>query len=219
MEFLSNYAAGPNGPLKRSPEFINSTVTGYDQAVQTFAEGKALFIKQGNWIYTTMEKAAPETAENLTMLPMKVSYAQEDIKVDGLTIETMNASIPEFVPSYYNINAKVSEEEKLAAADFLLWLNTSERGREVIAKDFAFVPFYAEKGTQIDNPLGSDLITYMNEGNVLCEAFNAVPTNWGIDVYGKYLMENLFIKTDWTKEEHKKMADECISRWKEMTAD
>lgn len=217
IEFLSSYAAGPNGPLTRSPEFINSTVTGYDQAVQTFADGKALFIKQGNWIYATVEKVAPEVADNLTMLPMKVSFAQEDIKVAGLTIEDFNASIPEFVPSYYNINAKVSAEEQKAAADFLLWLNTSERGKEVIAKDFAFVPFNADKDTEIDNPLGADLITYMNDGKVLCEAFNAIPTNWGIDVYGKYLQEKLFTKEEWTEAEYQEMAEECIVRWKEMS--
>lgn len=219
LEFLSNYAAGPNGPLSRSPEFINSTVTGYDQAVQTFADGKALFIKQGNWIYATVEKVAPEVAGNLTMLPMKVSFSQDDLKTEGMTVEKFNASIPEFVPSYYNINAKVSEEEQKKAADFLLWLNTSERGKEVIAKDFAFVPFNADKDTQIDNPLGADLISYMNEGNVLCEAFNAIPTNWGVDVYGKYLQENLLIKQDWTTPEYQEMADECIRRWKEMRAD
>lgn len=216
IEFITNYLAGPTGALTRSPEFINSTIAGYDQAVQTFAEGKALFIKQGNWIYSTVEKVAPEVAQNLTMLPMKVSFTQEDIKVKDLTIEKFNASIPEFVPSYYNINAKVSEEEQKAAAAFLVWLNTSERGKKAIAEDFAFVPFNATKDTVIENPLGKDLVTYMNDGAVLCEAFNAIPTNWGIEVYGKYLMENLFIKEQWTEDDAVKMSEECITKWKEM---
>lgn len=216
IEFLTNYAAGPNGGLSRNAEFINSTITGYDQAVQTFADSKSLFIKQGNWVYATIDKVAPEVAKNLTMLPMKVSFAQEDIKVEGLTVEKFNASIPEFVPSYYNINAKVSEEEQKAAADFLVWLNTSERGKEVITKDFAFVPFNATSDTVLENPLGTDLISYMNEGNVLSEAFNAIPTNWGIDVYGKFLMEQLFTKEEWAEEDYQKMVDECIVKWNEM---
>ncbi|MFR2846073.1 MAG: extracellular solute-binding protein [Hungatella hathewayi] len=54
LDFLTRYAAGADGPVERGPRFINSTVTGYDQAVQTFAEGKAVFIKNGNWIYSNV---------------------------------------------------------------------------------------------------------------------------------------------------------------------
>ncbi len=52
LDFLSGYTAGQKGKILRGPDYINSTVTGYDQAVQTFAEGKALFIKNGNWIFS-----------------------------------------------------------------------------------------------------------------------------------------------------------------------
>ena len=54
LDMLSSYTAGPSGKVERGSEYINSTVTGYDQAVQTFAEGKAMFIKQGNWVYGTI---------------------------------------------------------------------------------------------------------------------------------------------------------------------
>ena len=70
LDFLSNYAAGPDGVTKRGSQFINSTVTGYDQAVQTFTEGKAVFIKNGNWIYSNVADIAPEVADRLIMLPM-----------------------------------------------------------------------------------------------------------------------------------------------------
>ena len=60
LDMLSSYTAGPSGKVERGPEYINSTVTGYDQAVQTFAEGKAMFIKQGNW-YTEPSQAWMQT--------------------------------------------------------------------------------------------------------------------------------------------------------------
>ena len=102
LDFLSNYAAGPDGATKRGSQFINSTVTGYDQAVQTFAEGKAVFIKNGNWIYSNVADIAPEVADRLIMLPMKLNFSDDDIHVDGLTVDQMNAL---FRSSYLSITS------------------------------------------------------------------------------------------------------------------
>ena len=124
LDFLSNYAAGPEGATKRGSQFVNSTVTGYDQAVQTFAESKAIFIKNGNWTYSNIANIAPEVAERLVMLPMKLNFSDDDIHVDGLTVDQMNRSVPEFVSQYYIVNKKATEQEKKDAEDFLLWLNT-----------------------------------------------------------------------------------------------
>lgn len=216
LDFETKYLAGPNGALKRSPDFINSTNTGYDQAVQTFADGKALFIKQGNWVYSNIKKVNDKITQDITMLPMKLPFTNEDIKVTGLTAEKFNRSIPEFVPSYYAINKKVSEEEQKAAEEFLVWLNTSEKGMNAIIKDFAFVPFNATNDTKLENPLSNDLITYKREGNILSNAFNGAPNSWGQQAYGKILMEEYFVKTDWTKDDYKKVADFSISQWKEL---
>ena len=74
-------------------DFINSTVTGYDQAVQTFAESKAIFIKNGNWTYSNIANIAPEVAERLVMFPMKLNFSDDDIHVVGLTVDQMNRSV------------------------------------------------------------------------------------------------------------------------------
>ena len=82
LEFATNYAAGANGPIERGSQFINSTATGYDQAIQMLAEKKAIFMKNGNWIYSNVQKISEETAENLIMLPVKVSFNENDITAD-----------------------------------------------------------------------------------------------------------------------------------------
>lgn len=215
LDFLTRYAAGPDGPVERGPSFINSTVTGYDQAVQTFAEGKAVFIKNGNWIYSNVEKISPETAENLMMLPMKVNLEDGDITVEGMTADYMNRSIPEFVSQYYVINAKATEQEKRDAEDFVLWLNTSETGQDFIINRFAFVPFSADETTILENPLSNDLIQYKMEGNLLANPFDAAPASWGTEMYGKYLMEELFIDPeDWTDEKLEEISQKCVDYWK-----
>lgn len=215
LDFVTNYAAGPEGAVERGPQFINSTVTGYDQAVQTFAEGKAIFIKNGNWIYGNVAKVNPEVADRLTMLPVKVNFAEEDILVDGLDVEKMNRSIPEFVSQYYIINKKATDEEKKEAEDFLLWLNTSATGQDYIVNKFAFVPFSADESTRLENPLSNDLVTYKTADDLLANPFDATPSAWGTECYGKYIMEKLFTNPEsWTEEELTEIADECISYWK-----
>lgn len=216
LDFETSYLAGSKGALKRSPDFINSTNTGYDQAVQTFADNKALFIKQGNWVYSNIQKVNKDITESLTMLPMKLPFTDEDIKVKGLTAQKFNQSIPEFVPSYYVINKKVSKEEQKAAEEFLVWLNTSETGKRYITEEFAFVPFNADENTKLANPLSNDLISYKREGNILSNPFNGAPNSWGQEAYGKILMEEYFIKIDWTKADYKKVADFSVQKWKEM---
>lgn len=215
LDFLTRYTAGPDGAIERGPQYINSTVNGYDQAVQTFAESKAIFIKNGNWIYTNVAKVDQNVADRLTMLPMKVNFSDEDISVEGLDVEKMNRSIPEFVSQYYIINAKATDEEKKEAEDFLLWLNTSETGQDYIVNKFAFVPFNADESTVLDNPLSNALITYKVADDLLANPFDAVPSAWGTECYGKYIMEELFTNPDeWSGEELEKIADECIDYWK-----
>lgn len=215
LDFLTRYAAGPDGAVERGPKFINSTVTGYDQAVQTFAEGRAFFIKNGNWIYSNVAKISEDTAENLIMLPMKVNFDDSEILVEGLDAEQMNRSVPEFVSQYYVINAKATEEEKRDAEDFVLWLNTSETGQDFIINRFAFVPFNANENTELDNPLSNDLIRYKVNGNLLSNPFDAAPASWGTECFGKYLMEELFVNPeDWSEEELEKIADQCVKYWK-----
>lgn len=215
LDFLTRYAAGPEGAVERGPQFVNSTVTGYDQAVQTFAEGKALFIKNGNWIYANVAKVSEEAANQMMMLPMKVNFEDSDIQVDGLTVEKMNRSVPEFVSQYYIINAKATEQERKDAEDFLLWLNTSETGQDYIINKFAFVPFNADETTTLDNPLSNDLITYKVAGDLLANPFDAAPASWGTESYGKYIMEQLFTDPeDWSEEKIEEIADQCISDWK-----
>lgn len=215
LDYLTRFAAGADGAVERGPQFINSTVTGYDQAVQMLAERKAIFIKNGNWIYPTVAGVSEDTAENLIMLPMKVNFSDEDILVDGLTVDKMNRSVAEFVSQYYVINAKATEEERREAEDFVLWLNTSETGIDFIINEFAFVPFNADKNTVLDNPLSNDLIQYKVENNIIANPFDAVPASWGTEYYGKYIMEELFIDPEeWTDEKLSEIADKCIAGWK-----
>ncbi len=214
LDFLSSYTAGQKGKVLRGPDYINSTVTGYDQAVQTFAEGKSLFIKNGNWIFSNVESIDAERAAHLTMLPMKTNLEDNDIAAEGVTVEKINRSIPEFVSQYYIINAKAAAEERKAAEEFLLWLNTSDTGMDFITNEFAFVPFNADSSVELENPLGNALIWYMQNDLVLGNDFDAFPESWGLNTIGAFIQEKLFTDANaWSEDAIREGVKSAVDSW------
>ncbi len=217
LDLKTSYVAGNDGPLERGPQMINSTTNGYDAAVQKFAEHKAVFIKQGNWVYTNIEKINPEIVKTLTFLPIKMPFSDNDIEVKDLNAEKMNRSISVFVPNYYAVNAKVSKEEQKMAVDFLVWLNTTSEGKRFITEDMAFIPYNADSAvTKLENSLGNSIIEYMNSGDTITNAYAGAPTNWTGETFGLYIMENYLTKAKWSEEDYKKIADYGIESFKDM---
>lgn len=206
-----------NATTERGPELINSTTNGYDQAVATFANSKALFFKNGNWVYENIKKANPNIVDTLTFLPIKMPFTQDDIKVEGLTVEQMLSSIPVFVPNYYCINDKVSDKEKELAQEFLVWLNTTEAGQKFVIKDMSFIPYNADpKTTSAGYSLGDSIISYINDGKTLTNAYAGAPTGWATDTFGQHMMENYVNTQKWSDSAYEDIANFAISSWSEM---
>lgn len=203
-----------NATTARGPELINATTNGYDPAVATFADSKAIFFKNGNWAYTNIEKANPDIVDTLTFLPVKMPFTQDDITADGLTVEHMLSSIPVFVSNYYCINEKVSDEEKELAQEFLVWLNTTEAGQKFVIEDMAFIPYNADPATtSAGYSLGDSIINYINEGQTLTNAYAGAPAGWSGDTFGQYLMENYVNTAEWPKDAYEDIADYAINSW------
>ena len=217
IDLKSGHTAGTDGPLNRGPEFINSTTNGYDAAVQKFADGQAVFLKQGNWVYTNIEKANAEVVDTLTFIPVKMPFEDADIQVAGLTADHMNSSIPVFVPNYYAVNAKVSPEEQDMAQAFLVWLNQEPAGQKFITEDMAFIPYNADPATTtLGNSLGNSIVEYMRDDKTITNAYAGAPTGWTGDTVGGKIMEEYLTKADWTQEDYEAIADYAIEQWKAM---
>ncbi|WMJ85873.1 ABC transporter substrate-binding protein [Anaerocolumna sp. MB42-C2] len=200
----------------RGPELINASTNGYDAAVATFANGEAVFIKQGNWCYTNITKANPEIGSTLTFLPIKLDVTQEDIKADGLTVDHLNSSIPVFVPMYYCINAKATDKEKAAAEAFLAWLNTTEEGLKFVVEDMAFIPYNADpEVTSAGYSLGDDILSYVKEGQTITDAYAGLPSGWATNVFGLQMLENYVNTEKWPDTAYSDIADFIINSWEE----
>lgn len=217
LDLKTSYVAGADGALVRGSEMINSTTNGYDGAVQNFADSKAIFMKQGNWVYANIQKVNAEVADRLTFLPVKMPITADDIKVAGLTPEAFNSTIPVFVPMYYGVNAKVDADHQKAAQEFLVWLNTSETGKKYITEDFAFIPYNADPATtKVSSCLGTSILEYLQAGPTLSNPYAGAPSNWSGDIVGLEIMEKYLTKAEWTDADYAAIADYAVSKWKEM---
>lgn len=210
-----------NAVIARGADAINDTTGGYDASVQNFADGKSLFLKQGNWAYGnicdlhTAGTGNDEIADTITFLPIKTPLTDDMIQ-SGLKADYMNQSISVFVPNYYVLNKKCDADQLDKAEEFLYWLNTSEKGQDFVINEMAFVPYNADPATtSAGYSLGDSLIEYVAAGNTITNAYAGCPSQWTGDVVGKYIMENYLTAADWDANAYSDIANYVVSTWKE----
>lgn len=213
LDLKTRYAAGEKGMITRGSDMI-STSNNYEAAIEKFAAGKAIFMKNGNWVYNDIKAKNPEIAERLYFLPVKMPFNQEDITVEGYTVNQMNSTIPVFVPMYYSINNNVSKAHKQAAQDFLVWLNTSETGIKYITEDCAFIPYNIDtRATTGNYSLATSIIDYFKSGSTLSDPYHGTPNSWSSNIVGKKLYESYMTKEEWTEQDYKDIADYALKQW------
>ena len=216
LDLKTSHVAGDNETLKRGAQFINTTSSDYNKAIQRFAEGKALFIKQGNWILPNIEKINSEMLNRLVFLPIKMPISAEDIKHDGMTVEKLNSSIPVYVPNYFVINPKVSEREQKLAQDFLVWLNTSETAQDFVINKFGFIPFNAKDDLVLKSSLNNSILEYQREGKTLAAVYHGAPEAWSKEAVSMKIMETLLTKENWSNSDIESISNFAAETYKQM---
>lgn len=217
MKMVTSHVAGLEGHGVRGPELINKATFGYDQSVQAFGDGKALFLQQGNWVAINIEKVDPSVASRSSFIPVKMPVTNDMIKT-GKTAEEFNSSIPIYVPNYYAINAKVSADEQEAAIDFLIWLSKPENIQKYVINKLKFIPYNADSSYTITDSFSKSIITYMDEGNFLSNPYMGVPKPWYRDAIASKLMEEYLTKKDWTQKDINTFIDNAITGLIELTS-
>ena len=127
-----------------------------DESMAEFAQGKSAMVQNGNWAWGQIRDIKGNTVEesNIKFLPIYTGIDGEEKQ--GLCIGTEN---------FLAINSKASEAEQKAAADFLYWLYSSEKGKSYIVNEFGFIaPFdtFSADETPHD-PLAKEVVRYMND--------------------------------------------------------
>lgn len=216
LDFKTSHASGNDSKFRRGPEFVNSTANDYNKAIQRFAESKALFIKQGNWASPNIAKINPDMTNRLELLPVKLPLTQGDIKRNDMTVEKFNSSIPIYVPNYFAINKRASKTAQKLAREFLVWLNTSEKGQQYIINKFNFIPYNAPESLVLKDSLNNSLLSYYRANLTLPAAYHGIPEFWSKEIVGRYLQENYMNKEIWKSNAYEDIANFAIVKWNEV---
>ena len=130
-----------------------------DESMAEFAQGKSAMVQNGNWAWSQISEISGNTVaeNNIKFLPIYTGIAGEETQ--GICIGTEN---------FLAINSKASEAEQKAAADFIYWLYSSEKGKSYVVNDLGFIaPFdtFNENETPSD-PLAKQVVEWMNKDGV-----------------------------------------------------
>ncbi|WP_238881259.1 ABC transporter substrate-binding protein [Clostridium sp. YIM B02551] len=182
LDLQIKYAYKPDGTDKSINSVDYST-----QVEQKFSLGKVAIIQQGNWVYGSIEGVDKDLAQNVGILPMPIDGVKE-------------GSIPVGVPMYWSINSSKDDATKKAAKDFLNWLYTSDKGKDMIVHDFKFIPAF--KGYDSDNlqpadPLAKDITSYSKDGKTMPWVFMGYPTGWGQNKLGADIQKYISGEINW----------------------
>ncbi len=147
--------------------YINNSTTDKKQlgtldvtsSMAEFALGKCAMVQNGNWGASQILGVSGNKvlSEDIKFLPIYMGIPGEENT--GLCIGTEN---------FICINAKASEAEQKAAADFLYWLFSSEKGKKYVTEKLGFIsPFdtFSQDETP-DDPLAREIVRWMNMDNV-----------------------------------------------------
>ncbi len=133
-------------------EYANPTVlkTGdYDAQVNAFAEQKAVFIHQGNWIEPNLQDA------NVTFDRAYAPHGTLDAETDGIFVSA---------PSWYVVNKDSSNLQ--GALDFLTFMATSEEGHNYMVNEIGAIPAFKSVTLQPEAPLSVSVAEWMSAGKV-----------------------------------------------------
>lgn len=169
-----------------------------------FAMGKCAMVQNGNWGASQILGVTGNTvsAENIRFMPIYTGTPGEENQ--GLCIGTEN---------YICINAKASEAEQKAAADFLYWLFTSEKGKDFVSNKLGFIaPFdtFTEDDAP-DDPLAREVVRWMNKEGVnnIAWNFTIFPSQTFKDNLGSSLLKYAQGTTTWDE-----IKNQVINDWK-----
>ncbi len=171
------------------------------QIEKLFANGKVAMAEQGNWIYPTVSGIDQKLADNdMDMFPIPVTK-----KTEG--------KLPVGVPNYWTVNKNASSAEVKASKDFLDWLYTSKKGKDLVLNKFKFVPAFKGYDTsKIQDPLSRTTYKYYQEGKTTGWVFMGYPTNWGMNVLGTEIQKYVAGKTTWSELEKTSKAQWTATR-------
>jgi raffinose/stachyose/melibiose transport system substrate-binding protein len=122
---------------------------GYAEQVGAFAEGKAAFVHQGNWIEPFLADAGATFERGYA------PHGTLSSDTDGIFVSA---------PSWYVVNS--DSEYQSAAKEFLTYLATSETGHNYMVNEIGAIPAFKSVTLQPSAPLSASILEWSSEGKI-----------------------------------------------------
>ena len=155
-----------------------------DDSMAEFALGKCAMVQNGNWAWGQISgvKGNKVSAEDIKYLPIYTGVEGEE-KL-GLCVGTEN---------FFAINSQASEGAQKAAADFIYWLYSSEKGKNYVTNELGFIaPFDTfEDDEKPTDPLAKEVLAWMEKDGVSSVPWNFTlfPSQTFKDNFGANLLQ------------------------------
>ncbi|MDR1465645.1 MAG: ABC transporter substrate-binding protein [Oscillospiraceae bacterium] len=129
----------------------------YQDAADAFAAGKCAMVQGDTALWGRVSTAAALKRDDLGFLPLYMGF--DDEATQGLTVS---------VTQYFAVNAKAPEDEQAAAAAFLTWLYSSEKGKDFVSNQLgAIAPYDTFTQAELpDNPLARAAVAWLTREGV-----------------------------------------------------
>jgi raffinose/stachyose/melibiose transport system substrate-binding protein len=145
--YMDNYKNLYDLCINNSTVEPNTLATGGHDAENEFITGKAAFFVNGSWEYAAVSEAVP----NATMIPYYCGVAGEEKA--GLNCGTENC---------WAINATVSEADRQATMDFMVWLVTDPDASARMVEQVGIMPY--QNAVESTNGFLKDAAAYTAAG-------------------------------------------------------
>ena len=196
--------------------YINNSVTDkkllgtktVSDSMAEFALEQCAMVQNGNWAWGQIADVTGNKvkADNVKYLPIYTGVDGEEKY--GLAVGTEN---------FYAINANATTEEQQAAADFIYWMYSSEKGKKYVTEEFGFIaPFDTFEDSELPtDPLAREIVRWMEKPGV-----QAVPWNFTLfpsaqfkESFGAALLKYAQGNKTWSS-----VKADVIANWKKESA-
>ena len=188
------------------PKLLGSkTVT---DSMSEFALEQCAMVQNGNWAWSQIQDVPGNkvNGENLRYLPLYTGVTGEEQQ--GLCIGTEN---------FYAINAKADEASQKAAADFIYWMYSSDKGKQYVTHEFGFIaPFDTfTDADKPEDPLARQVMDWMSREGVTSVPWNFTlfPSQTFKENFGNSLLKYAQGTKDWAQ-----VKADMIADWKKESA-
>lgn len=173
-----------------------------------FALEKCAMVQNGNWAWEQIAGVTGNKvqADKIKFLPIYIGADGEENQ--GLCVGTEN---------FYAINAKATEAQQKAAADFIYWLYSSDTGKKFVTDALGFIaPFDTFSAEDVpEDPLAVQVQLWMNKQGVYSIPwdFTVFPSQTFKQHFGSALLSYAQGRKTWAQVQENTVAD-----WKSEAA-